>query len=402
MKPESSPRAARAARAGFVLLSSVLLAACGAQGGPPEFPPPQVSVATPIQRAVTEWDSYNGRIEAVESIEIRPRVGGYLAAAHFREGALVKQGELLFTIDDREYRAQLASAKADLARAEARRALARQELGRSERLVQAKAVSEEELQTRRAELAQAEADRQAAAARVDQAELTLGFTTIRAPIAGRIGAALIKPGNLVAPNESLLTTLVSLDPVYVVFDGDERAYLRYQQMARDGQRGSSRDVRNPVRVGLANEEGYPHEGEMVFVDNALNPATGTIRARARLANPDGVFTPGLFARVQLLGARRDGALLIHEQAVLTDQDRRFVYVVGEQQQALRRDVVLGPLVDGLRIVEHGLQADDRVIVNGTRKIFFPGQPVAPVDVPMDQPNAMPAQTAAAAADTSKG
>jgi multidrug efflux system membrane fusion protein len=225
-----------------------------------------------------------------------------------------------------------------------------------------------------------------ARANLARAQLDLGFTRVTAPFAGRAGMALVKPGNLVAPNETLLTTLVSVDPVYVVFTGDERAYLRYQELARSGNRESSRDVRNPVLVGLADDEGFPHRGEVDFVDNALNPETGTIRARAVLPNPDGIFTPGLFARVRLLGESQENALLIHEQAVLTDQDRRYVYIAGKEGSAERRDVKLGPHVEGLVVVESGLKPGDKVIVNGMRKIFFPGQPVKPRDVPMNEPN----------------
>lgn len=383
MSAESRGRLTRAAA---LLSLSALLAACGGAGGPPEFPPPAVNVATPVQKSVTEWDEYSGRVEAIDSVEIRPRVSGYLQTVHFQEGHTVAKGELLFSIDDREFRAAAASARADVARAASRVSLARQEAARSETLIAARAVSQGELEARRGELAQAEADHLAARARLDQAELVLGYTRITSPIAGRVGAALIKPGNLLAADASLLTTVVTLDPVYVGFDGDERAYLRYQGMIRRGEWDSPREAATSVQVGLSSDTGYPHSGEIVFIDNALNPATGTIRARALLANPDGVFTPGLFARVRLLGATRDNALLIHEQALLTDQDRRYVYVIGEGNGAERRDVTLGPLVDGLRIVESGISAQDRVVVNGTRKIFFPSQPVSPVDVPMDQPN----------------
>jgi multidrug efflux system membrane fusion protein len=204
---------------------------------------------------------------------------------------------------------------------------------------------------------------------------------------------MVKPGNLVTPGQTVLTTLASVDPVYVTFTGDERAYLRYQELAREGNRASSRDARNPVLVGLADEEGFPHKGEMDFVDNALNPETGSIRARAVVPNPDGIFTPGLYARVRLLGETQKDALLINEQAVLTDQDRRYVYVVGDRNSAERRDVKLGPLVEGLIVVESGLKPGDRVIINGMRKIFFPGQPVNPHDVPMDKPNMPPPQPA---------
>ncbi len=386
IRPYSLPVAAIAA--------SLWLVACG-QGDPQQFPPPDVSVATVVQRSVTEWDDYSGHIEAIESAEIRPRVTGHLNRVHYHEGGMVEKGQLLFTIDDREYGAAADGARADLARADARLTLAQQELTRAEALISARAVSQGELESRRGEFQQAEADKLSAQARLTQAELNFAFTRVRAPFAGRAGGALVKPGNLVTPNQSLLTTLVSVDPVYVSFTGDEHAYLRYQDLAREGNRESSRDARNPVLVGLANEEGYPHKGEMDFVDNALDPETGTIRARAVLPNPDGVFTPGLFARVRLLGGSTTDALLIHEQSLLTDQDRRYVYVIGEGNTAQRRDVQLGAQVEGLRIVESGVQAGDKVIVNGVRKIFFPGQPVNPREVPMDQPN-LPAPASVAA------
>lgn len=370
-------------------LIAVMLAACGSAGGPPEFPPPQVNVANPVQKTVTEWDEYSGRVEAVDSIEIRPRVAGYLSAVHFEDGAMVRKGDRLFSIDDREYLAAVAGARADLARAQSRLALAEQELVRSRSLVEARAVSQGELEGRQAERTQADADQLAARARLQQAELTLGFTDIRAPISGRIGAAKVKPGNLVAADQTLLATLVSLDPVYVSFEGDEHAYLRQQQRIRGGSAQERVGSKVPVEVGLSSEDGFPHRGEIAFFDNALDPSTGTILVRASLANPDGLFTPGLFARVRLLGATRVDALLVHEQALLTDQDRRYVYVIGEGNAAERRDLKLGPMIDGLRVIEHGLSPSDRVVVNGSRKIFFPGQPVDPRPVPMEHPEQAP-------------
>ncbi|MEZ5515529.1 MAG: efflux RND transporter periplasmic adaptor subunit [Steroidobacteraceae bacterium] len=367
------------------LALAVVLAGCSPQGGPPEFPPPEVNVAQVAEREITEWDAFDGRIAAIESVELRPRVSGYLTGVHFREGSEVAKGDLLFTVDDREYRAALASAKANTARAATRVDVAKDELQRSEKLLAIRAVSQEELATRRGALRQASADLQAARANEQQAALDVEFTHIKAPIAGVVGAAAVRPGNLVTAPTTLLTTLVSIDPVYVEFQGDERMYLKYQDLARTGERGSSRDTRNPVRVGLANEEGYPHEGEMVFVDNALDPGTGTIRARAILSNAERVFTPGLFARVQLLGNGKRKALLINERAVLTDQDRKYVYVVGDDGLAMRKDVTLGVQVDGLRVVRDGLTAHDRVVVNGVRKIFFAGMSVKPLLVPMDQP-----------------
>ncbi|MDH4259676.1 MAG: efflux RND transporter periplasmic adaptor subunit [Gammaproteobacteria bacterium] len=399
----SSPAAdaIRLRRIAVVAVAALSLAACGGAGDQQGFPPPDVSVAQVVKKSVTEWDDYSGHVEAVESAEIRARVAGQLNRVHYREGGLVEKGQLLFTIDDREYAAAADAARANLARADSRLMLAQQELTRAESLIAARAVSQGELESRQVEFQQAEADKLAAKAGLTQAELNLGFTRVRAPFAGRAGAALVNPGNLVAPNESLLTTLVSIDPVYVTFTGDERTYLRYQDLGRSGNRESSRDAPNPVLVGLANEEGYPHKGEMNFVDNAIDPDSGTIRARAVLPNPDGVFTPGLFARVRLLGGSLTDALLIHDQAVLTDQDRRFVYIIGEGNTAERRDVRLGAHVEGLRVVESGLAPGDKVIVNGMRKIFFPGQPVKPRDVPMDQPD-QPAPIPAAAPAPSAG
>ncbi len=368
----------------------LLLTACSG-GGPPELPPPEVSVAQVLSRSVAQWDHYDGRIAAIDNVEIRPRVTGYLAAMHFREGGKVKKGDLLFTVDDREYRAALDRARANTARAATRTSVAGLEAARADKLRAARAVSEEELEARRGELRQAEADLKAAEAEERQQALSLEFTRIRSPIDGLVSSARVRPGNLVAAGSSVLTTVVSVNPVYVEFEGDERMYLKYQELARAGERESSRDARNPVRVGLANETDYPHEGEMVFLDNALDPATGTIRARALLKNDDGVFTPGLFARVQLRGSGERPALLIHQMAVLTDQDRKYVYVVGDDNLAMRKDVQLGGQVEGLRMVLGGLEPADKVVVNGVRKIFFPGMPVVPVLVPMEDPQAAPAR-----------
>ena len=366
-------------------IAAILLAGCGGNEQH-QMPPPDVNVAPVVQKSVTQWDDYSGHVQAIDAAEIRPRVTGHLEAIHYPEGGLVEKGQLLFTIDSREYRAAAAAAAADANRAEARVALANQDLKRAEQLIGERAISQGELDQRRMEAQQAEADVESARAHLAQASLNVGFTRITAPFAGRAGVAMVKPGNVVVPNQSVLTTVVSVDPVYVTFVGDERAFLHYQDIVRSGNAESPRAGRTPVLIGLANEEGFPHKGEVDFVDNALNPETGTIRARAILPNPDGRFTPGLFARVRLLGETLTSALLIHEQAVLTDQDRRYVYVVGKDNAAERRDVTLGAPIEGLRVVETGLKAGDRVIVNGMRKIFFPGQPVKPHPVPMDQPN----------------
>jgi multidrug efflux system membrane fusion protein len=378
-------------------IAAALVAACGG-GQQQQMPPPDVNAARVVQKSVTEWDEYSGHVEAIDAAEIRPRVAGHLQRVNYDEGGMVEKGQLLFTIDSREYKAAAEAAAADATRAEARVALAREELKRAEELIGERAISQGELDQRRMEAQQAEADVLAARANHERAKLDLGFTYVTAPFAGRAGEARVKPGNLVVPSQTLLTTLVSVDPVYVTFTADERAYLHYQELARNGNRESSRETATPVKVALANEEGFPHEGKLDFLDNALDPATGTIRARAVVPNPDGLLTPGLFARVRLEGESREDALLINQQAVLTDQDRRYVYVVGEKNAAERRDVKLGAQVEGLVIVESGLKPGDRVIINGMRKIFFPGQPVNPHDVPMDKPNTptpQPAQKPAA-------
>lgn len=371
------------ARPVLLALSALLLAACG--GGMPEMPPPQVGVASVLASDQIPWEEFSGRIEASAKAEIRPRVAGILTGVHFREGGLVRRGALLFTLDDREYRAALASASADLVRAEARERLARSELARSESLIEARAVSAGELETRRNEAQQAEADVQAARARLDRAELDLEFTRITAPITGRIGEARLREGNLVGIGEPL-ASVVAEDPVYVRFRSDEQGYLRQRASIRETGPDGSASPALAVRVGLANEADFPHSARLDFVDNVLDPATGTLLVRAELANPHGHFTPGLFARVRLQTGPARSNLLVHPQAVLTDQDRRFVFVVVESEDgrrlAQRRDIVPGPTIDGLVVVESGLEAGDRVVVQGMGRIFAAGTPVLAHEVAM--------------------
>jgi multidrug efflux system membrane fusion protein len=254
-------------------------------------------------------------------------------------------------------------------------------------LIDAKVISREEFESRHAASAQSDASVRGAEAAVATARLNLQFTEVRAPISGRAGRALVTAGNLAQADATLLTTLVSLDPVYVDFESDEQTYLRYNELARKGERARSN---NPVRVGLANEDGYPHAGTVDFIDNQVNPATGTIRARAVLANPDRVFTPGLFARVQLEGSAEFKAVLIDDKAVLTDQDRKYVYVLGPNSTAARKDITLGATIDGLRVVTSGLAPTDKVVVDGVQKVFFPGMPVKATVVAMDKSTVAPA------------
>ncbi len=363
----------RRALAGVIamaLLTSVfaLLGGCAteAQEGT-AMPAAQVSVAPVVSRDIADWDTFTGRIAAIETVELRPRVAGYIERVNFAEGEEVQKGDVLFEIDARSYRAELDAAQADLSRARSRAALAGSEAERAQKLAQAQAISSELLDQRQSATMQAASDVSAAQARVALARLNVDFTKVRAPIGGRTGRALVTAGNLATPDSTVLTTLVSLDPVHVYFEGDEQTYLRSTAMSRDGN--------STVRVGLSDEDGYPHQGLVDFVDNTVDAATGTIRARAVLDNADRAFTPGLFARVQLSGGTTRPALLIDDTAVLTDQSRKYVYVLGDDSTAQRRDVVLGRMADGLRIVEAGLKAGDQVVVNGIQKIFFPGMPV---------------------------
>jgi membrane fusion protein, multidrug efflux system len=379
----------------WVAVGALLLAVAGCHDQPKNAapPPPEVGVTRLAPRAVALVDGFNGRVEAVDAVDLRARVSGYLQRVAYREGERVAQGALLFQIDPRPYRIALDRAQAQLERARAAARLAQIQLQRAQTLIGAKAIAQEELDNARAADAQAGADLHAAQAAVDDARLNLGFTEVRAPIAGRVGRALVTTGNLVRADDTLLTTVVAQDPVYVYFDCDEQSYLRYNAQ-RANPRGPAL-AENPVRIGLANETGFPHAGTVDFLDNRVDPATGTIRARVRLANPDGRFTPGLYARVQLSGAQAPDALLVDERAILTDQDRKYVYVVGPDSQALRRDVTLGRPVGDERIVLTGLRAGDTVIVDGLQKIFYPGAPVHPNARPARR-DASPAASSAAA------
>ncbi|WP_261507248.1 efflux RND transporter periplasmic adaptor subunit [Burkholderia multivorans] len=365
------------------------------QGGAPSAPLPEVGVATVVPRTVRIADEFNGRVEAVDAVELRPRVSGYLQRIRYKEGDLVAQGAVLFEIDPRPYRIALDRAIAQQQRARAAEHLARVQLQRVQTLIDAHATSQEELDNARAAAEQARADLQAADAAVADAKLNLGFTEVRAPIAGRVGRALATAGNLARADDTLLTTVVSQDPVYVYFDCDEQSYLRYNaQRADPAHRAIGAD---PVRVGLANETGFPHAGTVDFLDNRLDPQTGTIRARVRLPNADHTFTPGLYARVQLVSGRERSALLVDDKAVLTDQDRKYVYVIGPGDKALRRDVTIGRDLDGQRIVEKGLNAGDRVVVDGVQRIYYPGAQVKPKPQPA-RADAQPGGAAQTVAD----
>jgi len=372
------------ARSCFVLpvIAAAALAttACSrsdAKAGAPA--PPEVDAAQVVVKPVRQWDEFSGRIAATDAVEVRPRVSGYIDRIAFKEGAEVKAGDLLFVIDPRPYRAAYDSAVAQLARARAAEQLAQENEKRAQALIAAKAISHEEFETRRAGSTQSNADVRVAEAAVATAKLNLDFTEVRSPIAGRVGRAMLTLGNLAQADQSVLTSVVSQDPVYVYFQPDEQAFLRYAELARKGERAKSA---NPVRVGLATDKGYPYTGTVNFINNQVDPATGTINLRAVVPNPERIFTPGLYARVQLEGSADLTAILIDDKAVMTDQDRKYVYVVGPENKAVRKDVTLGDFADELRIVRSGLDANDKVIVAGLQKIFVPNTPVKPKIVAM--------------------
>jgi len=372
-------RALRTTALGVMLaLSVAVISGCSGQAAETGMPPPpEVSAAPVLVKQVSQWDDFSGRVEAVENVDLRPRVSGYIDHVNYEEGQEVRKGDVLFTIDSRSYRAELARAQADLARARSQAELGRSEAARAKKLSDLQAISTESYEQRRSAAAEAQANVAAAQAAVDAARLNLEFTQVRAPISGRAGRALVTAGNLVSAGDSasVLTTLVSLDKMHVHFDTDERTFLHYAELARKGERPSENGAGVPVQVGLVGEEGFPHTGVVNFLDNQVDPATGTIRARALLDNADRAFTPGLFARVRVLGSGEFKAMLIDDKAVLTDQDRKYVYVVDAKGQAQRKDVELGRTADGLRIVESGLAAGDKVIVSGVQKVFMPGMPV---------------------------
>ncbi|MFJ2684348.1 efflux RND transporter periplasmic adaptor subunit [Pseudomonas sp. NPDC087342] len=363
-----------------VLLLALVLSGCNEHKDPAATTvATEVDFATVTLSPVRQWDEFNGRISAVDSVEVRPRVTGYVQKIMFKEGDEVRKGDSLFQIDPRKYQAALSSAVARLERAKASVVMNEAQDRRAKVLVQNNAISKEEADTRRANFNQSQADVQDAAAAVALAKLDLEFTEVRSPINGRVSRAALTPGNLAVADQTLLTSVVSQNPVYVYFDPDEHSYLRYGEQARSAK-GNADQL--GVRVGLANEQGFPHTGSVDFQDNQVDPATGTIRLRATLSNKNRVFTPGLFARVQLASSVETSTILIDDKAVLTDQDRKYVYVVGAGDTSERKDIQLGRMHDGLRIVESGLAPGDKVVVGGIQRIFYPGMALKPSEVAM--------------------
>ena len=344
---------------------SLVIAAAACSKEQPQMQTPQVTVAPAIERVATDWDEFTGHFEAVNSVDVRPRVGGFIHRVGFVEGAMVHQGDVLFVIDQRPYQAEVARAEAVLAQARTRSQLAGQEVERAQKLMATQAISREEMDSRTSGQAEGSAGVRAAEAAVRVARLNLEWTVVRAPISGRVGRAEITQGNVVQagpPSPTLLTTIVSLDPIYVYFDTDEQAYLKYMAAPTVGPKGRE------VLIGLANEAGFPHEARLNFVDNRVNGTNGTVSARAILPNPTHLFTPGLFARVRLLGSERHLTTMVQDQAIGTDQDRKFVLVLKSDNTVEYRPVTTGRVVDGLRTIESGLKPGERVVINGLMRI----------------------------------
>jgi RND family efflux transporter MFP subunit len=360
--------ASRPTRAPLALAATLILAAAPAlaQGGPP-----QVTVAPPLASRVAQWDEFTGRFEAMERVELRPRVSGYIDQVHFRDGSLVNQGDLLFTIDQRPFRLAVDSAQADVLRTQAQIVLDVADYQRALELVKTAATPQREVDQRKANLDIARAQELSAEATLHTAQLNLEWCEVRAPIAGRVSDRRVDPGNLVTGGQNgatLLTTIVRLDPIYFVFDGSEADYLRYSRLSVEGQRGSSRDTPNPVKVQLADEKDWTHDGTMNFVDNEINAHSGTIRGRAIFDNKDHFLTPGTFGRLRLYGGPID-ALLVPDAAVVSDQASKVVMIVGDDNKVVAKPVTLGGMSRGLRVVASGLAPTDRVVIGGIANPF---------------------------------
>jgi multidrug efflux system membrane fusion protein len=358
---------------------AVALSGCKSTPDKKPSSPAAVEFAAVEPKPIRLSDEFNGRVASINSVDVRARVTGYVDNVAYREGDSVKRGDLLFVIDPRPYRDALDSAKARLEREKAAAAFANIQEKRARALDASNAISQEEYQNRDSDLSQSAARVHEAEAVVATAELNLSFTEVRSPVDGRTSRAQLTRGNLAQADQTVLTTVVSQDPIYVYFDCDEQSYLRFEERVHHGSGVSSA---NPVRVALANETAFPHIGRVDFLDNEVNPSTGTIRARVVLPNPDHILTPGLYARVQLESASTVQALLVDDKAILTDQDQKYVYVVSPGNVAQRKDVVTGGMADGLRLIQSGLAPGDKVIVSGLQQIYFPGVPVTPTQVAM--------------------
>jgi RND family efflux transporter MFP subunit len=355
----------------LIVLLALALASCGEKPQQQSAAPPPVTVAQPVKRTVTDWDEFTGRFEAVEEVQVRARVGGYVTSVEFKDGDMVHKGDLLYVIDSRPFEAVAAQADGQLSDARAKSELAKRDLDRGLALVQTSAVSEQLVDQRRQALQAAHAAETIAEGALKAAQLNIEFTHVLAPITGRVSRHLISAGNLVQGSDTgtstLLTTIVSMDPIYIYFDVDEATYLRNSKLWFEGKRPSSRDTPNPVEVTLTGETKPSHQGRMDFLDNRLDVSTGTLRSRAVIDNHDLSILPGQFARVRLIGSSPYEALLLPDAAIATDQSRKIVFVVKDDGTVEARAVELGPLDDGLRVIRTGLKGEDKVIIDGIQR-----------------------------------
>lgn len=379
--------AAVAASAVLVFQSPSAQATAGA--AQPQAVP--VSVAAVLQQDISLWDEFSGRLEAVQRVDIRARVSGAVQSVHFREGSLVKQGDLLITVDPAPYAAEVDRAEAQVAAAQARVSYTRSELERATRLLQESAIAQREHDERQNAQREADANLRAAQAALQTARLNLGYTQVRAPVAGRVGRIEITQGNLVAsgPGAPVLTTLVSVSPIYASFDTDEQVVVKALQDLKSGTSARTLIERIPVQMGTGTSGGTPHAGKLQLIDNQVDAKSGTVRVRAVFDNADGDLIPGQFARIRMGQARSSQAILINERAVGTDQNKKFVLVVSEGNKAEYREVTLGAPIEGLRVVTSGLKAGETIIVNGLQRVR-PGAVVAPQSVPMTAKAEIPA------------
>lgn len=369
----------------FVLAATLCLAPVGCKREPPAIaapPPPAVTISQPIEREILDYDEYTGRTVAVKEVEVRARVSGYLVMVDFKEGAEVAKGDLLFQIDPRPFQAALGVARGQVAQWEARLARAEADVARYERLAPRGAASQKDLDSAIADRGEARAAIESTRAAMEKAALDLEFTKVTAPISGRVSRTFITEGNLVTADTTLLTTIVSMDPMYTYFDIDERSMLRYQQLVREQKRPSARAGQLPVIMELANEKGFPHEGMIDFLDNRVDPTTGTLRVRGVFPNAQRILTPGVFVRVRIQGSGKYPALLVTDRAIGTDQGQKYLLVVNDQNIVEYRAVQLGRTQDdGLRVIHTGLQPREWVIINGMQRAR-PGVIVGPQRVAM--------------------
>src|SRR4051812_45218681 len=353
------------------MLFALALAGCDQKVQSQAPPPPLVTVAQPVKRAVTDWDEFTGRFEAIQEVEVRARVGGFVTNVEFKDGDMVHAGDLLYIIDPRPFEAVATEADGQLADARAKTELARRELDRGLTLVKTSAVSEQVVDQRRQALQAAHAGETIAEGALKAAQLNVEFTHVTAPITGRVSRHLVSVGNLVSGSDNgastLLTSIVSMDPIYIYFDVDEATYLKNNKLWFEGKRPSSRDTPNPVQVVLTGETKPSHEGYMDFIDNRLDVSTGTLRSRAVIPNKDLSILPGQFGRVRIIGSAPYEALLLPDTAIATDQSRKIVFVVKDDNTVESKEVTLGPLDEGLRVIREGLQPEDRVIVDGLQR-----------------------------------